>query len=166
MLKKKKTLSFYCFGIDTVLKYYCRGAGWGVREAGWQHGWRVASTKLERWREQGHPCAVRPALPAMRHHWASSFSGNGAIGSSCAAYCLLHTSVRCRVNKQLSECSHVTGMHAGALYQSFFSTILNYSRNRGRERAKLFFISLSLSLSPPLSHTRTHTHTHTHTHVD
>ena len=44
---KKQTLSFYCFGIDTVInsisydtviKYYCRGAGWGVREAGWQHG--------------------------------------------------------------------------------------------------------------------------------
>ena len=88
-----------------------------------------------------------------------SFSGNGAIGSTCAAYCLLHTSVQCRVNKHLSQCSRVTGMRAGALYQSFFSTIWNYSRNGRRERELnyLFFISLSLSLSLPLSHTHTHT---------
>ena len=100
----------------------------------------------------GSTCAVPPRLHL--------FSGNGAIGSSCAAYCLLHTSVRCRVNKHLSQCSRVTGMRAGALYQSFFSTIWNYSRNGGRERELnyLFFISLSLSLplSPPLSLTHTY----------
>ena len=85
-----------------------------------------------------------------------SFSGNGAIGSSCAAYCLLHTSVLCHVNKQLSECSRVTGMHAGALYQSFFSTIWNCSRNRGRERDKLSLFHQSQSLS--LTHTRIRKH--------
>ena len=123
-------------------------AAWLRRTIQTSCGW---TTELERWREQGCPLCGTTAPP--------SFSGNGAIGSTCAAYCLLHTSVLCHVNKQLSECSRVTGMRAGALYQSFFSTIWNYSRNGGRERAKLSLFHQSQSLSLSLSLTHTHTHT-------
>ena len=59
-------------------------------------------------------------------------------------------------HEQLSECSRVIGIRGSALYQSFFSTIQKYSRNRERERAKQLSFSVSVSL--------THTHTLTHKH--
>ena len=32
--------------VSDVCVCMCRGAGWGVREAGWKHGWRVTSQRL------------------------------------------------------------------------------------------------------------------------
>ena len=105
------------------------------------------TTELERWREQGHPHTVW-------HHRASIFFWQWSHWFQLC--CILLTTHPCPVNKQLSECSRVIGIRGSALYQSFFSTIQKYSRNRERERAKQLSFSVSVSL--------THTHTLTHKH--
>ena len=106
-------------------------------------------------REQGRRCAVRPVLPAVRHHRASIFFWQWSHWFHLR--CILLTTHQCSVScKQTPQCSRVIGMRAGALYHSFWQSGTIQEREGSLDRAKLSLSSVSVSLS--LSHTYTHTH--------
>ena len=78
----------------------------------------MPTTELER-REGARPpaCSAASTACCVAPHRLHLFPAMEPLVPAALRICLLHTSVRCHVNKQLSECSHVTGMRAGALYQ-------------------------------------------------